>query len=116
MKPKKVTVFRQDGMADEDLRLHIQKVQQAVEDNRGLFDGVERYDLWVEVVTPDWVVVENHREAKYFRANYEIDENDNVVFSNVIEVVRQYVPAETVERSKVEVVDLVIRSLWEGVV
>ena len=116
MKPKKVTVHRQDGMGDEDLREHISKVQRAVEDNRGLFDGVEQYDLWVEVVTSDWVVVENHREGKYFRANYTTDENDNVVFSNVIEVVRQYVPAETVERSKIAIVDLPQKSIWRGLV
>lgn len=114
MKHKKVTVHRQDGMADEDLRQHIQRVQQALRDNRGQFNGVEEYDLWAEVITSDWVVVENSREGKYYRANYTFDDNDNIVFSNVIEVVRTYVPAETVERSKVVVVDLPKESIWRG--
>jgi hypothetical protein len=109
-----VRVERQDTI-EGDLQAHVRIVSNAVSENYRKFDGAEEYHVWPEVVTANQVIVENHVMQKFFRADYSMDEENNVIFTNIVEVIRQYVPVESVERSAFTNVTVNNGTLWDNV-
>lgn len=111
---RSVRVERQDAIQG-DLQAHIQIVSNAVRENYRKFDATEEYHVWPEVITASQVIVENHVNQKYFRADYSMDDDRIVTFTNIVEVVRQYVPVENVERSSFTNVSVNNGTLWSNV-
>ncbi len=110
-----IMVERQENLPEGDIQRYLNIVRGAVNSNPKLFGGTEEYSVYTEVVTLTQVIVENYSDGTFFRADYSIDENDIVSFSNVVEVVRQYVEVDTVERSLVRI-EVQNTSVFDGVI
>jgi hypothetical protein len=81
---------------DLNLTELMKELRNAVDNNYEEFGGKE-YSMWIVAVYFGYVIVETN-SGTYYRAEYNVDENGQVTFSNIQPVQRQFVPFE-IERS-----------------
>ena len=114
--PECVSVERQLIDSSDDIIQFVDFIRAAIRDNCTLFGSSEDCGVCLEQLSNTSVVVRNWDDAKYYYANYMIDDSGNVSFTDVVEAVQEFVKAsEAIERS-LPVFDLVeVGSMWGSV-
>lgn len=74
-------------------------IYAAVEKNYSEFKAQSGWDVWPVEINMEYVVVLNEITRKHYMAKYEI-KNNEIVFTDVQEVVKQWKTVNTVERSE----------------
>lgn len=116
MTKTKVKVERQLIEASDDIVQFVDFMRQTIRDNFALFNAKEKYEVGLEQLSSNSVVVHDWNNDKFYFANYMIDDSGNVSFTDVVEAVQEYVKAsEAVERSLPAFELVEAGSLWGSI-
>lgn len=87
MKPDNtIEISRAVFEAGVDLNKVLSLLWEAVKKSGNLFGATDAYDLVIEEAHLGYLVVKNYMQMRYYVANYDLDENYNITFTNVKEV------------------------------
>lgn len=97
-----IEVSRAVVTSDMDLKDILKMICEIVYENYQKFDAMDPIDVYAEEVYMGYVIVVNHAKAKYFMAEYGVDQSGNVVMDNVREVTKVWMPVDTGDNAGVQ--------------